>query len=120
MSNLNVRVSGSLPEKAMLVNVLNDMLVTHGFKCIIQDKIMDETIKKNVVSCCSIDLENIDPTIILELENLQNANITTDLTKLYNELNQAAWAGKGLTWNHAIDSIREEIRKILLIPSAGI
>ena len=108
MESLKVIISGPFKEKALLTNAIGELLERENFDI----KYSDNSIKNLVDSKyedCLAEIQDINPSIVIELENLRKVNSTDDLNAFYISLNNSTEESM------SIAVLKEHLRKILLI-----
>lgn len=114
MNNLQIIVTGPFKEKAMLTSIIADKLKEIDIDFIMNDPATDKLVRSNCGDDCLSEFKELETTLVVMTENLQNTNAVEDLVLFQNKLNQPDWKSDKEGWNLAIEKVQKEIRQILL------
>lgn len=108
MESLKVIISGPFTEKALLSNAIGELLERENLNISYSDNSIKNLVDDKYEDPLS-EIQNGNPAITIEIENLRKVNTTDDLNAFYISLN------KSTEESMSIIVLKEHIRKILLI-----
>lgn len=114
METLNITVSGSYKEKALLTSIIADQLKKVNIHVNILDTTSDALVREKFDDLVN-EFKETNTVIQLAVEDLYNTNVLKDIQNLHLYLSTGRFDKEDDTWNNAIATVRDEIKEILLL-----
>lgn len=108
MESLKVIISGPFTEKALLSNAIGELLERENLNVSYSDNSIKNLVDDKYEDPLA-EIQGINPSIVIDLENLRKVNSIDDLNAFYISLN------KSTEESMSIVTLKEHLRKILLI-----